>query len=80
MNPKKEYHGPDIEDSSYLEEDYLDKDSRKDYEKKIVEIEGKFLEKIHPHKNIHDNIKSKTENSDLRDKVNDLVNDATILL
>lgn len=77
MNRKDILHAPDIEDSNYIEEDYLDKDDRKIYEKNIQDFEQKIIDKARLPK-----IEKQALNNDpvLREKVESSVNDATRIL
>jgi hypothetical protein len=76
-NKKSILHYPDIEDTPYFEEDYLDEDVRKDYEKDLRQAVISHI----PHKN--DNLTDEEKimkEKQTEEKVNEIVNYATILL
>lgn len=64
MNNKYILHAPDIEDADYLEEDYLDYDSRKKYESEIRDYENRLF---HKNQNKPDLMMSNPVDNNLKD-------------
>jgi hypothetical protein len=84
MNNRKLLHAPDIEDAEFMEEDYLDPTSRKEYEHDIIEKmhygkkknvdEDPNLAKLTPEE------RKQIRDQEKEDKVKEIVNYATVLL
>jgi hypothetical protein len=80
MNKQKSIlHAPDIEDTPYFEEDYLDEDVRRDYEKDIGQAVKSHMPYGHKEDTLTEEEKIMKEKQ-TEEKVNEIVNYATILL